>query len=143
MNMGLFNGIYKLRWGVLNRDHFTCQYCGQSAPAVKLEIGHIIAIVNGGKTESDNLITSCYACNRGKRDELTVHKSNIPKMPKKSLVSLCIAYITSYGAATASQISKVIKKNRANVSTTLNRHQGFVKIGKKGRDVYFGLREEF
>ncbi|MBE9570319.1 MAG: HNH endonuclease [Proteobacteria bacterium] len=60
------NGYYALRWKILERDKFTCQYCGQSAPNVKLEVDHIIPCSDGGRDEEDNLTTSCYACNRGK-----------------------------------------------------------------------------
>ena len=60
------NGWYKLRWKILERDKYTCQYCGQSAPDVKLEVDHRIALADGGTDEDDNLVTSCWACNRGK-----------------------------------------------------------------------------
>jgi len=62
----LLNGYYALRWQIFERDNFTCQYCGQSAPNVKLEIDHKIPISEGGTDNHDNLTTSCYACNRGK-----------------------------------------------------------------------------
>jgi len=60
------NGWYKLRWKILQRDNFTCQYCGQSAPNVKLEVDHKVPIADGGTNDEDNLVTACYACNRGK-----------------------------------------------------------------------------
>lgn len=56
----------KLRFDVFNRDGFICQYCGRRPPAVVLEVDHIIAIANGGTDDRDNLITSCFDCNRGK-----------------------------------------------------------------------------
>lgn len=55
-----------VRWQVLERDNFTCQYCGQFAPNVLLEVDHKIAVVDGGTEQIENLITSCMACNRGK-----------------------------------------------------------------------------
>lgn len=57
-----------LRFKILQRDHFLCQYCGQRPPAVTLEIDHILPVVLGGSNAEDNLITSCHECNRGKRD---------------------------------------------------------------------------
>ncbi len=57
---------YKLRFEILRRDNHTCQYCGNKAPNVRLEIDHIIPVCKGGKTHILNLITSCYDCNRGK-----------------------------------------------------------------------------
>ena len=59
-------GWYKLRWEILCRDNFTCQYCGQSAPNVRLEVDHKIPVAEGGTNDKDNLTTSCWACNRGK-----------------------------------------------------------------------------
>jgi len=60
---------YKLRFEILERDHFTCQYCGASPrknPEVKLHIDHKDSKKNGGKDEKDNLITACEYCNLGK-----------------------------------------------------------------------------
>lgn len=59
----------KLRWQVLQRDNFTCQYCGESSPEVKLQVDHIKPRSLGGKDLLTNLITSCQPCNSGKRDK--------------------------------------------------------------------------
>lgn len=59
-------GFYALRWQILTRDNFTCQYCGQKAPNCLLEVDHKIPVSEGGKDEPDNLVAACYACNRGK-----------------------------------------------------------------------------
>ncbi len=56
----------KLRFEIFKRDNFTCQYCGRKTPDVILEIDHIIALSEGGDSDVQNLITSCYECNRGK-----------------------------------------------------------------------------
>jgi len=64
--MNPINAYYALRWQILKRDNFTCQYCGQNAPNVKLEIDHIIPRGDGGEDTPENLVTACYACNRGK-----------------------------------------------------------------------------
>jgi hypothetical protein len=56
----------KIRFEVFKRDSFTCQYCGAKAPDVVLEADHINPVKNGGDNGIMNLITSCYACNRGK-----------------------------------------------------------------------------
>jgi 5-methylcytosine-specific restriction endonuclease McrA len=56
----------RMRFEILKRDAFTCQYCGRRTPEVQLEVDHIIPVVEGGATESDNLITACHGCNRGK-----------------------------------------------------------------------------
>lgn len=56
----------KLRFEVFKRDGFKCQYCGQSAPDVILEVDHIVPVAEGGDNNIMNLITSCRDCNRGK-----------------------------------------------------------------------------
>lgn len=56
----------KLRFEVFKRDSFTCQYCGQKAPDVVLEVDHIEPLSEGGETDILNLITACKSCNRGK-----------------------------------------------------------------------------
>ena len=58
----------KTRFEIFKRDNFTCAYCGSKPPAVVLEIDHIEPVAKGGGNEEANLITSCFECNRGKRD---------------------------------------------------------------------------
>lgn len=53
----------RIRFRVFQRDNFTCQYCGRSAPEVELHVDHIDPIVHGGGDEMSNLITSCADCN--------------------------------------------------------------------------------
>lgn len=77
----------KLRFEVLKRDSFTCQYCSARPPKVPLEIDHIIPVCKGGKNHIDNLITSCFDCNRGKAgNELTsIPKTILEKSEGKKL----------------------------------------------------------
>lgn len=56
----------RVRFDVFKRDEFACQYCGRRVPDVVLEVDHIIPIAEGGGDELENLITSCFDCNRGK-----------------------------------------------------------------------------
>lgn len=60
----------KLRLQVLERDNFTCQFCGRSPQkdGVSLEVDHIIPVSRGGRTELSNLQTLCHDCNSGKSD---------------------------------------------------------------------------
>jgi hypothetical protein len=41
----------------------------RSTPNVVLEVDHILPVSKGGDNSSDNLITACYDCNRGKSNE--------------------------------------------------------------------------
>jgi len=60
----------KLRFEILNRDDFTCRYCGQSAPDVVLHADHIKPVAKGGTNDPSNLVAACSACNGGKSDKL-------------------------------------------------------------------------
>ena len=64
---------FGLRFDILKRDHFTCQYCGRSPEKdkdVTLHVDHIHPRSKGGNDDPKNLITSCQECNLGKSDVL-------------------------------------------------------------------------
>jgi hypothetical protein len=71
----------KIRFEVFKRDAFKCQYCGSVPPLVVLEVDHIIPVSKGGLDEIDNLVTSCFDCNRGKsnRELTTMPQSTLEK----------------------------------------------------------------
>lgn len=61
----------RLRFQILTRDNFTCQYCGRSPmthPGTILHVDHKIPLSHNGSWEESNLITSCKECNLGKGD---------------------------------------------------------------------------
>lgn len=72
----------KIRFEVFKRDGFQCAYCGKSPPEIILEIDHIDPISKGGTDDINNLITSCFDCNRGKRNIL------LDKIPSKLIDNL-------------------------------------------------------
>lgn len=55
----------KIRDAIFKRDDYTCQYCGERGG--KLECDHVIPVSRGGGHSDDNLVTSCFSCNRSKR----------------------------------------------------------------------------
>jgi len=62
---------WRLRYQILQRDHFRCQACGGSPandPTVKLQIDHKHPRSQGGSSTADNLQTLCERCNSGKGD---------------------------------------------------------------------------
>jgi formamidopyrimidine-DNA glycosylase len=80
----------KTRFEVFKRDGFQCNYCGAKTPNVVLEVDHIKPVSKGGTNSIDNLLTSCFDCNRGKsNNELTsmpntlVNKLEIQKEKNK------------------------------------------------------------
>lgn len=63
----------RLRFKVMQRDHFKCCFCGASPAkdsSVVLHVDHIIPWSKGGETVIDNLQTLCSKCNLGKSDIL-------------------------------------------------------------------------
>ena len=61
----------RLRFRVLLRDNFKCQYCGASPATqagVALHIDHRKPFSQGGSSDFGNLVTSCSKCNLGKGD---------------------------------------------------------------------------
>ena len=63
-------GKIKLRFELLKKYNFTCQYCGRKAPEVILQIDHKNPKSKGGKLTEDNLTVACSECNLGKSDIL-------------------------------------------------------------------------
>lgn len=51
------------------RDNFKCRYCGKTANEKELEVDHVVPRSRGGSNAMINLVTSCFECNRGKRDK--------------------------------------------------------------------------
>jgi hypothetical protein len=56
----------KCRFEVLKRDDFTCRYCGRRAPAVEIEVDHVVPRSMGGTDDLTNLVAACFECNSGK-----------------------------------------------------------------------------
>lgn len=71
----------KERFEILQRDRFTCQYCGMRAPDVILHIDHVVPLAKGGSNEFDNLKVACQSCNSGKGVTL-VEVNNLNINPK-------------------------------------------------------------
>lgn len=69
----------RLRFAILSRDHFTCRYCGRSAPDVELQVDHVLPVAAGGTDSPENLVAACWECNQGKRDLVL---SGVPHDPK-------------------------------------------------------------
>tara|TARA_E500000178_G_C16722605_1_gene617864 strand:+ start:88 stop:645 length:558 start_codon:yes stop_codon:yes gene_type:complete len=57
------------RFNVFLRDRFTCQYCLDVLKAEELTFDHVIPKSRGGKTEWENVVTSCRVCNTKKGNQ--------------------------------------------------------------------------
>jgi len=59
----------RLRFHVMQRDNFTCRFCGRAPalhPGLVLHVDHVVPWEKGGETELSNLQTLCEPCNLGK-----------------------------------------------------------------------------
>lgn len=56
----------RLRFRILRRDGFTCQYCGARAPDVRLHVDHRDPWSRSADDSPENLVAACEECNLGK-----------------------------------------------------------------------------
>lgn len=56
------------RNNVFLRDKFMCQYCGDKFNRKELTFDHVMPKSRGGKTNWNNIVTSCHRCNNKKAD---------------------------------------------------------------------------
>ena len=74
------------RVNVLARDGHRCQYCGEKKPTGELNYDHVVPRSQGGRTDWDNIVTSCYACNLRKRnrtpEQAGMRLLSLPVRPK-------------------------------------------------------------
>jgi 5-methylcytosine-specific restriction endonuclease McrA len=56
------------RYNIFLRDNWTCQYCGKVKKTNQLNWDHVFPKSRGGKTNWENIVSSCYPCNEKKRD---------------------------------------------------------------------------
>ena len=57
------------RQNVLVRDRWRCQYCGGRFATSELTFDHVIPRSRGGRTEWENIVMACQACNARKADK--------------------------------------------------------------------------
>lgn len=79
--------VGKYRWEILNRDNFTCQYCGRNPTedGIKLHIDHIKSRNDGGKDIIDNYVTACEKCNRQKHTKPLRYEADFRKRLQREM----------------------------------------------------------
>jgi len=60
----------KTRLAILERDNYTCGYCGNEATSVD----HILPRALGGTHDPGNLIACCTPCNSRKQDRVMIRQ---------------------------------------------------------------------
>ena len=58
------------RRNIFDRDHNTCQYCGQKFERSELTLDHVTPRCRGGLSEWDNIVVACLRCNTRKGNML-------------------------------------------------------------------------
>jgi hypothetical protein len=56
-----------VRFEILQRDSYSCQFCGRRPPDVTLEVERLRPLLEGGSLSQANLITVCGECSVGRR----------------------------------------------------------------------------
>ena len=73
------------RFNVFLRDHWMCQYCGQSHKTNDLTFDHVIPRSRGGRSTWNNIVTACQCCNtkKGNRlpNEIDMYPFQEPRQP--------------------------------------------------------------
>jgi 5-methylcytosine-specific restriction endonuclease McrA len=54
--------FYRNRRIVLERDNYTCQYCGFKGESNYMDVHHIIKVRESGPSLPENMITLCRKC---------------------------------------------------------------------------------
>lgn len=71
------------RINVYTRDGFRCQYCGLKKTMKQLNYDHVLPRSQGGKTNWDNIVTSCFKCNL-KKDCMTPEQAGMKLLKRPS-----------------------------------------------------------
>lgn len=128
----------RMRFEVLKRDSFTCQYCGKQPPDAVLHLDHIKPVSKGGKNTVLNLVTSCVDCNLGKSNVELSDDSAIKKQQsqlnlmaeKKTQIELMIKWRDSLESADELLVDSIVNLiNKLMAEYHLN-EDGIMKVRK-------------
>lgn len=60
------------QWWKRKRAKGVCHYCQKRFPASELTMDHVVPLSRGGKSEKNNVVPCCKACNTEKKGRLTM-----------------------------------------------------------------------
>lgn len=80
------NEVVFTRRNILDHYDYRCCYCGHKFKSSELNFDHVIPKSRGGKTNWENIVSSCYDCN-SKKDDRTPKEAGMtllvqPSKPK-------------------------------------------------------------
>ena len=80
------SSVNRDRLAILERDQYTCQYCGAGPlPPRALHVDHVVPLSRGGQDAEENKITACAHCNLTKSDKM-LWAEWIPPHPTDRLI---------------------------------------------------------
>lgn len=121
----------KLRFAVLERDKFTCRYCGRKAPDVVLHVEHITSVHSGGTNSLNNLIASCSDCNLGKGKQSLDNATSI-ELAAPASWTMTLRDAVKISGLSAPFLSRAIKAGKLPA----------IKVGRAGQRKYYKIRRE-
>jgi len=71
---------------VFVRDGYKCAYCGQRFKKDELTVDHVHPRCKGGKNTWENLVASCFPCNRRKGDNTAIKPKFKPTEPRDNQI---------------------------------------------------------
>lgn len=78
------------RRNLFARDDNRCQYCGRRFPTSELSLDHVVPRTLGGRTNWNNIVCACTACNKRKGgrtpEQARMRLVRAPHEPKRSPV---------------------------------------------------------
>lgn len=78
---------------VMARDQYTCQYCGVMPPRTELTLDHVLPRSRGGRTEWENMVVACRACNQKKGNRTPREAQMILKRPPRRPRYVALAFL--------------------------------------------------
>lgn len=69
------------KYNVFLRDQYNCLYCDEKLNSSEATLDHVIPLSKGGKTNFENIVTSCMMCNGLKGNKTTMKPRYAPYRP--------------------------------------------------------------
>lgn len=69
------------KYNVYLRDSYTCLYCDEQLIRNEATLDHVIPLSKGGKTNFENIVTSCHDCNNRKGNQTSMKPKYKPYRP--------------------------------------------------------------
>lgn len=69
------------KYNVFLRDQYNCLYCDEKLNSSEATLDHVIPLSKGGKTNFENIVTSCSICNSQKGNRTDMKPKYAPYRP--------------------------------------------------------------